>query len=98
MIASEHPHTIAPLYWRDLPGGGYVMIQVDDGATNAGVVRTRVWVERRGAAERRAGHTPLVIAEIDGDERSPQFGDVYRIATDNAAIARALLQVEGPAY
>jgi hypothetical protein len=37
-----------------------------------------------------------VIAEVDGDERSPGFAEAYRIAADNAAIARALLQIEGP--
>ena len=37
-----------------------------------------------------------MIAEADGDDRSPAFADLYRIAADNAAIARALLRIEGP--
>jgi len=60
------------------------------------LARTCVSVERRSKDERRDGHRPVVIAELDGDERSPGFVELYRIAADNAAIARALLQLEGP--
>jgi hypothetical protein len=60
------------------------------------LARTRVSVERRSQDERRDGHRPVVIAEVDGDERSPAFADLYRIAADNAAIARALLRIAGP--
>jgi hypothetical protein len=81
------------VYRRDLPGGGYVAINVE---REPAVTRTRVSVERRAIPDRRDGHEPVVIAEIDGDERSPSFTDLYRIAADNAAIARALLQIEGP--
>jgi hypothetical protein len=84
---------IAPVYRRELPGGGYVAIDVE---REPEVARTRVSVERRSKEERREGHRPVVIAEVDGDERSPAFAEIYRIAADNAAIARALLQIEGP--
>jgi hypothetical protein len=86
-------HVTSPVYRRELPGGGYVAINVDD---DRGNVRTRVCVERRAREARRAGHEPVVIAEADGDDRSPAFGDLYRLAADNAAIARALLEIEGP--
>ena len=82
----------APIYRRDLPGGGYVAIDVK---REPEVARTRVSVERRSLDERRDGHRPVVIAEVEGDERSPGFAELYRIAADNAAIARALLQIEG---
>ena len=82
-----------PIYRRELPGGGYVAIDVK---RDPDVARTRVSVERRSRDERRDGHRPVVIAEVDGDERSPGFAELYRIAADNAAIARALLQIEGP--
>jgi hypothetical protein len=85
---------VAPVYRRDLPGGGYVAIDVE---RERELTRTRVSVERRSKDERRDGHQPIVIAEVDGDERSAGFADLYRMATDNAAIARALLQVDGPA-
>ena len=83
----------ASVYRRDLPGGGYVAINVDRACA---IARTRVSVERRAAADREV-RPPVVIAEADGDERSPAFTDLYRIAADNAAIARALLRIVGPA-
>jgi hypothetical protein len=82
------------VYRRELPGGGFVAIVV---ARDREVARTRVSVERRAVDERRRGHPPVVIAEADGDERSASFIDLFRIAVDNAAIARALLRIEGRA-
>lgn len=84
---------VAPVYRRELPGGGYVAIDVK---RERELARTRVSVERRAEHERRDGHRPVVIAEADGDERSPGFAELYRIAADNAAIARALLEIVGP--
>lgn len=81
------------VYERELPGGGYVKIDV---RREQQASRTRVFVERRAKHERRPGHQPVIIAQADGDERSPHFGDLYRMATDNAAIARKLLEIEGP--
>ena len=83
----------SPVYRRELPGGGYVAINVE---RERELARTRVCVERRAREARREGHVPVVIAEADGDDRSPAFGDLYRLAADNAAIARALLEIEGP--
>jgi len=83
----------ALIYRRELPGGGYVAIDVE---RDREMIRTRVCVERRAAAERRDGHRPVVIAEAEGDERSPAFTGMYRIAADNAAIARAVLELQGP--
>lgn len=79
------------IYRRELPGGGFVAIVV---AREQEVTRTRVSVERRAVDARRRGHPPIVIAEADGDEKSPSFIDLFRIAADNAAIARALLRLE----
>lgn len=84
---------VGPIYHRELPGGGYVAIDVK---RESELARTRVSVERRAKTERREGHRPVVIAEADGDERSPGFAELYRMAADNAAIARALLRIEGP--
>jgi hypothetical protein len=79
------------VYRRDLPGGGYVMIEVlcrdDDVAT------TRIIAERRSNIARRIGHEPPVVAEAVGDERSTGFGALYRLASDNAAVARALIEL-----
>lgn len=81
------------VYQRELPGGGYVKIDV---LREQALPRTCVFVERRAKHERRPGHKPVIIAQADGDERSPAFGELYRMATDNAAIARKLLELEGP--
>jgi len=92
----EHPpfeQVMGAIYRRELPGGGYVAISVQ---REREFSRTRVCVERRAREARRAGHVPVVIAEAEGDDRSPGFADLYRIAADNAAIARALLEIEGP--
>jgi hypothetical protein len=82
------------LYRRELPGGGYVAINIERRNAKGDSCRTRVFVERRGTEARRGGHQPLVIAEADGDEESPGFADMYKIAADNAAIARALLRLQ----
>jgi hypothetical protein len=92
----EHPafeQSMKAVYRRELPGGGYVAINVE---RERELMRTRVFVERRARDARREGHLPVVIAEAEGDDRSAAFGDLYRLAADNAAIARALLEIEGP--
>lgn len=88
----------AIVYRRELPGGGYVTIDRDVDVAADEMPRTRVWVERRGESQRRNGHAPPIIAEIEGDEQSPAFADLYRMVSDNAAIARALMrwQLEHP--
>jgi hypothetical protein len=91
VIMSEESSLV---YRRELPGGGYVAIDV---RRQSELARTCVSVERRAKEERRPGHRPVVIAQADGDERSAAFADLYRMASDNVAIARAMLELEGPA-
>jgi hypothetical protein len=115
---------LSQLYHRELPGGGYVAIEMVsevDGSemtrlervaverrgdetrrlghqppsfvhTAGSPFRARVRVERRAEAGRRDGHEPPVIAEAQGDTSSMVFGELYRIASDNAAVARGLLR------
>jgi hypothetical protein len=88
----------AAVYRRELPGGGFVAIDVRRRCAERELPRTRVCVERRGRsntrdATARDAKPPIVIAEADGDEYSPGFTELYRIAADNAAIARALLRL-----
>jgi hypothetical protein len=79
------------LFHRDLPGGGYVAIELS--GTGAPVDRiVRVIVERRGDRSRRTGHQPPVILE-EGWKPERGIGDLYRIACDNVAIARGLLRL-----
>jgi hypothetical protein len=93
MIEQERRDDFSPVYSRELPGGGFVAIDVKRERGDHEHSRTRVCVERRGRYDRRVGHGPIVIAEADGDEYSPGFTELYNIAADNAAIARALLQL-----
>lgn len=86
-------HDDGPVYHRELPGGGYVKIDV---LRERELPRTCVYVERRAKHERRPGHEPVIIAQADGDERSDAFADLYRMAMDNAAIARKILEIDGP--
>jgi len=82
------------LYERELPGGGYVAIDVSVEARGGDAVpHTRVFVERRSEAVRRSGHVPPCIAEAEADDSTTAFSDLLRIARDNVAIARALLDL-----
>ncbi len=115
---------LSQLYHRELPGGGYVAIEMVSDADVKGATelervpierrgdetrrfghqppsfshlagrpfRARVRVERRAEPARRDGHEPPVIAEAQGDTSSTVFGELYRIASDNAAVARGLLR------
>jgi hypothetical protein len=89
------------LYRRELPGAGYVEIDVTEHhdeseslhASECG--RIRVSVERRADETRRSGHHPPIVAEFTGDHRAPEVGELYRMAADNAALARALIEWQG---
>lgn len=78
------------LFKRELPGGGYVTIESLPGGD--GLHRARVFVERRTDPERRDGHVPPVIAQLEGASSSAIFEELYRIAVDNVAIARGIMR------
>lgn len=78
------------LYSRELPSGGFVLIEADN--AEGGLHHAFVAVERRSDPSRRAGHEPPVIAEAHGASRTVVFKELYEIACDNVAIARALLR------
>jgi hypothetical protein len=82
----------AVLYTRDLPGGGYVMIEAVEGADST--VRARLRVERRADPARRSGHAPLVIAEAEGSSETEVYAELLPIAADNVAVARGILRVQ----
>ena len=83
----------APVFRRELPGGGYVVVGVERPTPDRAVARTCVWLERRANDERNAEYkdAPL-IAAAEGDESSAGFTEMYRLAADNAAVARGLMQ------
>ena len=101
-VSTESIQTATRVYRRELPGAGYVAIDVThscDDVTDTGSEversRVRVYVERRASEERRSGHVPPVVAEFSGDDHAPEVGELYRMAADNAALARALLEWQG---
>jgi hypothetical protein len=90
-----------PLYMRPMPGGGYVTVElvkaavvVSDGGNVAQEQRRRgrVVIEPRGASARRDDAAPLVVEEVEGDDEKEVVAELFRIARDNAAIARRVLR------
>ena len=84
-----------PVYTRPMPGGGYVRIDVV--ASDRGdAARTRrlgrVVIEPRDASPRRDDSSALVVEEIEGDDERAVMAECFRIARDNAAIARRVLR------
>jgi hypothetical protein len=79
------------LYERELPGGGFVAVQVADRGPEQQQCEGRISVERRVERERREGHEPPVIVHLQGDSPRTVFNELYRIASDNVAVARAIL-------
>ena len=78
------------LFHRDLPGGGFVAIELT--GTIATDRKVRVVVERRGDRARRVGHAaPVILEETWSPDRG--IGELYRMACDNVAIARGLLRL-----
>ena len=105
-LSMETSSEIAPrtkeLYRRELPGAGYVAIDLTQLHEDSELVATatgnriiRVSVERRADEQRRSGHHPPIVAEFTGDDRAPEVGELYRMAADNAALARALIEWQG---
>jgi hypothetical protein len=81
------------LYSRELPSGGFVLIEAD--SAEGELHHAFLAVERRSDPSRRAGHEPPVIAEARGTSRQIVFRELYAIARDNIAISRALLRQRG---
>ena len=88
------------LYRRPMPGGGYVEVELYatlatvDGEPDKRPLRGRVVMERRVDPGRRYGHRAPVIAELAGDDRDELMSELFRLAQDNAALARSLLRLQ----
>lgn len=83
------------LYARSMPGGGYVRVElvVSDRGNVAGERRLgRVVIEPRDASPRRDDAHPLVVEEVEGEDEDAVVAECFRIARDNAAIARRVLR------
>jgi hypothetical protein len=89
----------AAVYRRAMPGGGYVEVELEASPAHAasGVmaarIRGRVIMERRADPGRRYGHRAPVVAEMSGDDRDELIADLFRLACDNAALARSLMRM-----
>lgn len=90
----RNPREGEALYTRPMPGGGYVRIELlvsDRGAVATERRRGRVVIEQRTLA--RVGEAiPLVVEELEGDDENEVVEQLFRIARDNAAIARRVLR------
>lgn len=91
----------ATLYRRPMPGGGYVEVELDalpsDVTPEAEAIRGRVILERRADPGRRYGHRAPVVAEMAGDDRDELMAELFRLASDNVALARNLMRRQSTA-
>ncbi len=88
-------HVEPALYTRPMPGGGYVRVELvvsDRGNVAAERRRGRVVIEPRRASPRRNDESPLVVEEVEGTDEDEVVTELFRIARDNAAIARRVLR------
>jgi hypothetical protein len=84
-----------PLYTRPMPGGGYVRVELvvsDRGDLVRERLHGRVVIEPRDVSPRRDDAAPLVVEEVEGDDENAVVAECFRIARDNAAIARRVLR------
>ena len=96
-VGADGAHAVAsePLYTRPMPGGGYVRVELvvsDRGDVASERRRGRVVIEPREASPRRDDSMPLVVEEVEGDDENAVVAECFRIARDNAAIARRVLR------
>jgi hypothetical protein len=89
------PRSSQAVYTRTMPGGGSVVVELlvsDRGDVRSERRRGRVVIEPRTGAPRRADDAPLVVEEVEGDDENAVISELFRIARDNAAIARRVLR------
>ena len=81
------------LYTRPMPGGGYVRVEVvvERVAVERERRRGRIVIEPRALA-RHGDAAPIVVEELDGDDENEVLERLFRIARDNAALARRVLR------
>jgi hypothetical protein len=94
-VVTDDGGTAQALYTRPMPGGGYVRVELvvsDRGDVASERRRGRVVIEPRQAAPRRDDAVPLVVEELEGDDENSVVAELFRIANDNAAIARRVLR------
>jgi hypothetical protein len=90
----SHDSKTQRAYFRELPGHGFVAIDVKPEPFHLWRhhYRASLIVERREPS-RRAGHTPPVVAEATGDTIESVLQPLLPAAEYNPAIAAALLRL-----
>ena len=81
------------IYERQLPGGGFVAIEVTPVRNLLGKRKYhgQVVVERRIEQWRRPGHAPPAVAEADAATISSVFHELFPVAQSNVALATGCL-------
>ena len=92
------PAATQPLYCRPMPGGGYVRVELlvsEPAIVAVEGLRGRVVIERRSFAPPAPDDEELIVEEVEGADASVVVAELFRIARDNAAIARRVLRKQG---
>lgn len=87
--------TMQALYTRPMPGGGNVRVELllsEPASLAAERLRGRVVMERRSYAPPALEDEQLIVEEVEGDDANTVVSELFRIARDNAAIARRVLR------
>lgn len=82
--------TTEKYYSRSMPGGGYVRVELQR-EPSIDYLRGRVVIERT-LARATPDEEPLVVEEAEGADQNVVVDQLFRIACDNVAIARRMLQ------
>ncbi|MEO7455390.1 MAG: hypothetical protein ABIY52_03960 [Gemmatimonadaceae bacterium] len=89
------------VYMRPMPGGGYVRVEMlvsQPGDIARERMRGRVVLERRLPAPATPDQEPVIVEEVEGSDANAVVAELFRIARDNAAIARRVLRRHGAAF
>ena len=81
------------IYFRQLPGGGFVAIEATPVRNLVGQRRYRgeVIVERRTGRDRRVGHDAPVVACAEAPTIATIFHELFPVAQSNSALATKCL-------
>jgi|GEM_PF-1894652 len=89
------PAATQPLYCRPMPGGRYVRVGVAGeraGERGGRGAQGPVVIEQRSFAPPAPDDEELIVEEVDGANANMVVAELFRIARDNAAIARRVLR------